>query len=143
MKPYVAHYLNKYPGGSVDSDGETYLRAYDSEGKLRVVLALAAGSVVDRSKMVGAKDCHDLSPIPKDTRVFCDLMHGIERHREADAREEVARALAKKFEGRVPSVEELCGDAFVASHKFVDEFRAQDWMEKGSSQAQPEKKKKK
>lgn len=142
MKPYIAHYLNKYPGGSVDSDGETYLRAFDNKGKLRVALALAAGSVVDKSKMVGAKDVHDLSPIPKDTRVFCDMVQGLERHKEADAREEVASALAEKFDGRVPSVEELCGDNFHGSHKFVDEFRAQDWMEKASSQAQPAKKKK-
>lgn len=143
MKPFVAHYANKYPGGTVDSDGDSYLRAYDADGKLRVVLADGAGSVVDRSKALGAIDCHDLSPIPKDCRVFCDRAEGLERHQDADARAEVAKAVAEANGGKVPSVEEMCGDHFHASNKFVDEFRAQDWMEKGSSPASKPAKKKK
>lgn len=143
MKSYVAHYMNKYPGGSVDSDGETYLRAFDAAGKLRVVLGHGAGSVRDNSKLAGALDCHDLSPIPKDCRVFCDRAEGVERHQEADARSEVAVALAEQFGGKVPSVEEMLGENFHPSHKFVDEFRAQAWMEKGSAPAAEAKKKKK
>lgn len=128
FKPFIAHYMNKYPGGSVDSDGSTYLRATDAKGKLRVSLVAGAGSMVDNSKMVGASDCHNLSPIPKDCRVFCDGVDGIHRHAHADQREKVAAKLAEMHEGRVPSVEELCGDEFQQSHKFVDEFRAEKWM---------------
>jgi len=135
MKPFVAHYLNKYPGGTVDSDADTYLRAYDSKGKLRVVLADGAGSVQDRSKLAGAPDCHDMAPIPKDCRVFCDRAEGVELHQEAESRKEVAKAVAEKFGGRVPSVAEICGDQFHGSNKFVDEFRAQEWMENGSAPA--------
>ena len=141
MKPFVAHYMNKYPGGMVDSDADTYLRAYDADGNLRVVLADGAGSVQDRSRLCGAMDQHDLSPIPKDCRVYCDRTEGIELHSEAKARMEVARAVAAAHNGKVPSVEELCGDSFHGSHKFVDEFRAQVWMEKGAVKAVSKKKK--
>ncbi|MGE3263598.1 MAG: hypothetical protein AB7K68_17610 [Bacteriovoracia bacterium] len=136
MKPYIAHYMNKYPGGSVDSDGENYLKAIDAEGKLRVSLICGAGSVRDNSKMVGASDCHDLGPIPKDCRVYCDRADGLEKHKDAEARSEVAAAVAEKFEGRVPSVEEMCGEDFGGSHKFVEEFSAQKWMENGSVPAE-------
>lgn len=142
MKPYVAHYMNKYPNGTVDSDGETYLRAYDAKGKLRVVLGEAAGSVQDRSKALGCPDSHDLSPIPKDTRVWCDKSEGIERHQDADARQVIAEAVAAQYDGRVPSVEEMAGDHFGGSKKFTDDFRAQTWMEKGSVPAKMLKKKK-
>lgn len=132
MKSYIAHYMNKYPGGVVDSDGEMYLRAYDASGRLRVVLANAAGSCVDRGAMSGAMDKHDLSPIPKDCRVWCDRVNGLEQHQEAKARLEIAMEVAENFDGRVPSVEEICGADFNGSNKFVDDFRAQQWIEKGS-----------
>lgn len=128
MRPYIAHYRNKYPGGEVDSDGESYLRAYDAKGRLRVVLANAVGSVVDQKSVVGCMDAHDLSPLPKDCRVWCNRSSGLERHAEADAREKVAEKIAAEFDGRVPGVEEICGEEFQNSHKFVEQFRAEQWV---------------
>lgn len=141
MKPFIAHYSNKYPGGNVDSDGETYLRAFDAKGKLRVALALGAGSVRDNGKMVGALDAHDLSPLPKDCRVMCDRAEGLVPHQEAEARSEVAAAVAEQFDGKVPSVQEMAGDSFSDNHNFVENFRAQAWMEKASVPAEKKKKK--
>ena len=142
MKPYIAHYMNKYPGGSVDSDAHSYLRAHDAKGRLRVSLIMGAGSVQDNSKVVGAMDCHNLSPIPKDCRVFCDGVDGIHRHAHADARAKIAEKVAAEFDGRVPGVDEMCGEEFQSSPKFVDEFRAEKWLGGEVKEEQPKKKKK-
>lgn len=129
MKPYIAHYMNKYPQGAVDSDGESYLRAKDASGRLRISLVNANGVVQDNGKLLGAKDKHDLSPIPKDCRHWCDKGHGVEAHREFSERKEIAEKVAEKFDGRVPSVEEMIGRD-ISDHRFVDEqFKAAKWLE--------------
>lgn len=70
MKSFVAHYQNKYPGGSVDYT-ETTLVAYDYKGRKRVSLAIGGnGELVDRSQETGSLDQHCLSPIPKNSRAF-------------------------------------------------------------------------
>lgn len=144
MKPYIAHYMNKYPGGSVDSDGSSYLRAHDSKGRLRVSLVMGAGSVQDNSKMVGALDSHNLSPIPKDCRVYCDGVDGVHRHAHADQRAAIAAKVASEFDCCVPGVDEMCGEEFQNSHKWVDAFRAEVWLDGDAKpQVQPKKKAKK
>lgn len=130
VKPFIAHYRNKYPGGYVDSDGSSYLRAYDGKGNLRVVLCSAAGSLQDRSKICGAPDSHDASPIPKDCRVYCDKQDGVELHKDSEARAEVAKKVSARFGGRVPSIEEMSGKSFQQSHEYCDKFRAAEWLEK-------------
>ncbi len=70
MKAFVVHYKNKYPSGQVRST-EDSIEVYDSEGELRVALGKnGAGQWVDRGQELGALDEHDLSPIPKDARVW-------------------------------------------------------------------------
>ncbi len=135
MKSFIAHYMNKYPGGSVDSDGMTYLRAHDAKGNLRVVLCHAAGSLQDRSKICGAPDAHDLAPIPKDCRVYCDREDGVEQHDEGEDRSAIAARVAAQFGGRVPSVHEMGGDRFEKDHGAVDSFRAAAWLEAGKPEA--------
>lgn len=142
VKPFIAHYRNKYPGGYVDSDGACYLRAYDAKGRLRVVLCAAAGSLQDRSKIAGAMDVHCGAPIPKDTRVWCDMPESVEKHREADARMKVAAMVAEQYDGRVPSVQEICQEDFQNSVKFVDAFSAESYLSESSEPAKPLRKKK-
>ncbi len=70
MKSYAVHYKNKYPKGRVEFT-EDKLDAYCSRGIHRVALRKdGGGAIVDKSKELGALDKHDLSPIPKNTRVF-------------------------------------------------------------------------
>lgn len=111
MKSYAVHYQNKYPGGRVEWS-EDKLDAYCSAGQLRVALRKSgAGHWVDRSEEFGAKDRHDLSPIPKNTRVkklaaddkICEDEKAAERKPYALK----ASAHACGGVGKVPSCEEL------------------------------------
>ena len=68
MQSYRVHYMNKYPGGRVVSSASA-MDVYDKDGVHVVSLERDASGLVDRSKQNGARDCHDLSPIPKDSRV--------------------------------------------------------------------------
>lgn len=70
MKSYAVHYRNKYPGGMVQLS-ESALDVYDKNGDHVVALRKdGAGMWVDKSEEFGCKDRHDLSPIPKASRVF-------------------------------------------------------------------------
>lgn len=70
MKSLVAHYMNKYPGGHCEPSDAGF-RAYDANGKLRVVLEKGGdGMMHDISEQYGLEDRHDLAPIPKDSRLF-------------------------------------------------------------------------
>lgn len=68
MKSVVVHYKNKYPNGRIDSS-EDKLDVYCSDGVHRVALRRGGdGQMKDLSAEMGAVDCHDLSPIPKNSR---------------------------------------------------------------------------
>lgn len=70
MKSLVVHYRNKYPKGRVEAS-EAHLSVYDSKGELRVAMQKDGhGRLICVSEEMGALDRHDLSPIPKDARVY-------------------------------------------------------------------------
>lgn len=70
MKSWHVHYMNKYPGGHVESS-DSSLRVYDADGKLKVSLVKnGAGQWVCNSEELGLEDKHDLAPIPKDARLY-------------------------------------------------------------------------
>lgn len=111
MKPWVVHYRNKYPGGSVHAS-ETAIDVYNADGEHCVALRKnGAGQMVCQSKELGCKDQHDLSPIPKDARVhklYADGSVGMSE--EAAERKKVAAELASHEcggKGKVPSIQEL------------------------------------
>lgn len=105
MKPYAVHYLNKYPGGRVDYS-EDRLDAYDAQGAKRVSLRLGGnGLVADVGAETGAVDKHDLSPIPKNTRVHKLHTNGsVGLDDLAESRREQSAALAS--DGKILSIEE-------------------------------------
>lgn len=107
-KSLVAHYRNKYPGGSVQAS-ENAIDVFNAAGELCVALRKdGANQMVDASKEMGALHAHCLSPIPKDARVYkiCKQTGHFIRDEEHEKRLPVAVGLAKKF-GYVPSCEEL------------------------------------
>lgn len=62
--------MNKYPGGSVEMSDDK-LDAYDHEGRLCVSLRKnGGGQWVDVSEENGLPHKHDLSPIPKQSRLY-------------------------------------------------------------------------
>lgn len=70
MKHLLVHYRNKYPGGHVDLRDDS-LDVYDSEDEHCVALRKdGSGSLKDASKELGCRHQHDLSPIPKDARLY-------------------------------------------------------------------------
>ena len=107
MNPYQVHYMNKYPKGKVEAN-ESSLRAYSSKGLLLVALVLANGVWLDVSKQQGAAHGHDLSPIPKQARVWKLNKEGHvikdERHKERER--ELSKFLADDGE-TVQSMEVL------------------------------------
>ena len=109
MKSYAVHYMNKYPKGKVDFT-EDKLNAYDAKGDLVVALRRGGnGQIMDLGPELGAVDRHDLSPLPKNARVFKLYTSGkIGPSEEAAPRAPVADQLA--VDGRVPSIEE-CKEA--------------------------------
>ena len=70
MKQWHVHYMNKYPQGRVHSS-DSSMDVFDSEGVHCVALRKdGGGNLVDRSEELGCQDRHDLSPIPKDARLY-------------------------------------------------------------------------
>lgn len=102
MKSLRVHYMNKYPGCQImasDSSFQVYLN-----GALKVSLMKnGAGQWLCNSKEVGADDCHDLSPLPKDCRFMKLYKDGsVGRAEEYAERHPKALAMAKDHGGKVP-----------------------------------------
>lgn len=107
MKSLMVHYKNKYHDGEVRMS-ESSLDAYDSSGRHCVALRKnGAGQFVDQSKELGCEHEHDLSPIPKDARLYkqCPKSGHVIKDEKHDERKKVA----SKFivDGRVESCEKL------------------------------------
>lgn len=105
MKSYHVHYANKYPGGVVEMS-EDRLDAYDQSGRHCLALRKDGGGAwVDSSKAYGLPHKHDLSPIPKDSRLLKSVGGAI----VPDEKYEERRKLVEQFvdDGRVLSCEEL------------------------------------
>jgi len=115
MKSWKVHYMNKYPGGHCESS-ECCFKAYDKDGKLRVALEKGGdGGWHDRSEEYGLSCRHDLSPIPKDSRVHKVVDGKIGRDDLGDERESLREEFMK--DGKVLSCEELSKKGFAFDDK--------------------------
>jgi hypothetical protein len=106
LKSLVVHYKNKYPTARVES-GENHLAVISKDGELLVSVKRGGGGVVfDAQKDDGAKYPHDMSPIPRNTRVYkLTVHHTIEKDEEAAERLPTAKMLEEEL-GFVPSIEQ-------------------------------------
>lgn len=113
MKHLLVHYANKYGLENVECD-DSKLRAYKN-GKLAVLVAKdGAGNIKDMSEELGLEDRHDLSPIPKDGRLYKWSKDGkVIKDELFDERKAKREKLLK--DGRLPSIEELEKDAAQAA----------------------------
>lgn len=105
MKSYAVHYKNKYPAAKV-AFTETSLDVTSADGELLVALRIGGGgALLDKGEELGARDRHDLAPIPKNARVHKLFACGkIGKDEHAEAREKCSKAMA--VDGKVWSIEE-------------------------------------
>ncbi len=108
MKSLIVHYRNKFPGSAVKASDSSF-DVYSSEGSHLVSLCKnGAGQWVDQSESLGCESKHDLSPIPRDCRVWKLNRDGmIVKDDQAEARAKVAAEAASKHGGKIPSIAEL------------------------------------
>nr|BFD59648.1 hypothetical protein CKG001_17550 [Bdellovibrio sp. CKG001] len=125
MLSFVVHYKNKYPKARVEHN-EDQLNVYAQDGSLLVALKRGGGgALVDVGEQLGAKDKHDMSPLPKNARVHKLTVDGkIALDEEHADRKPVAVALADLFGGKVPCIPslkkkgyEFDGDSLLPSEK--------------------------
>jgi len=110
MKSWHVHYMNKYPGGYCEESGSSF-KVYNGEGKLVVAMDKGGdGMWHDKSEEMGLSGRHDLSPIPKDSRVHKVVKGKIGRDDLADEREELRNEFER--DGVIPSCEELEKEGF-------------------------------
>ena len=107
MKSWVVHYKNKYPGAQIRATEESFDVYVGNDHKLSLRKS-GAGGWSDVSEEMGCSEKHDLSPIPKDARIFKVLADGkIGKDERAEEREEFSAEVSKKYGGKIPSVDEL------------------------------------
>jgi hypothetical protein len=106
QRSFVVHYKNKYPNATIDH-GDNHLRVVYAKGEVLVSIKRGGGGVIlDCQKEDFARDPHDLSPIPKNARVYkLTGEHTIEKDELAAEREPIAKKLAETY-GKVPSLVE-------------------------------------
>ena len=104
MKHFAVHYMNKYPGATV-MHNENQLDVLSSQGCHVSLRRNGNGMIIDAGADCGAIDKHDVSPIPKDARVFKLYDDGsVKPSEEAPERKASAKKLA--VEGKILSIEE-------------------------------------
>lgn len=110
LKSLVVHYKNKYPTARVES-GENHISVISKEGELLVSVKRGGGGVIiDSQKNDGAKYAHDMSPIPRNTRVWkLTTAHEVEKDEEAAERLPTAKMFEEEL-GFVPSIEQCKKD---------------------------------
>lgn len=106
MLSWKAHYLNKYPGGSVEGS-ENSFRVYDADGKLRVSMEKSSSGMECTSAQNGLSDAHDLAPIPKDSRIHKIVGNKVVRDDKADEREELKNEFLSEDGLKILSCAEL------------------------------------
>lgn len=105
MQSWIVHYKNKFPGCLVQASGDSF-DVYSGDVHLLSVSKNGAGQWADQSEILGLPERHDLSPIPKDARVYKVKDGKISLDEKSEERKE----LSKKFQdkaGKVYSCEEL------------------------------------
>lgn len=106
QKSFVVHYKNKYPTATIDHS-DNHLRVISAKGEILVSIKRGGGGVlVDCQNEDFARDPHDLSPLPKNTRVYkLTADHSFAKDELATEREPVAKRLFETY-GKVPSIDE-------------------------------------
>lgn len=119
MKSMHVHYLNKYPDGSVECSDDR-LDVYDSKGRHCVALRRdGAGGLQDKSGEFGLPHVHDMSPIPKDARLFKMRDGKLAKDEKFEQRSKVVLDFVE--DGRVLSCEQLAdkGMRFDRDHSLM------------------------
>lgn len=115
MKALFVHYKNKYPGGRIEF-GDDYLDVYDADGAHRVSLHKnGAGQLVCRSEQLGCVDKHDLSPIPKESRLWKVGKKDVLDKEGKKVGELEAVVKDEKYDQRLESVKKYLKDGKVCS----------------------------
>lgn len=106
QKGFVVHYRNKYPTATINHD-DNHLKVVSPKGEVLVSIKRGGGGVIlDCQKEDFARDAHDLSPIPRNTRVYkLTGEHTIEKDELAEEREPVSKKLFETY-GKIPSIAE-------------------------------------
>lgn len=105
MLSLAVHYMNKYPKGSVDYNDDR-LDVKDAQGRHCVALRKdGAGGLADWSEKLGCAHKHDLSPIPKDARLYKVKDGKIAFDEKAEERKKLLEQFME--DGRVLSCEDL------------------------------------
>ena len=110
MRHLFLHYKNKYPGGKIEMS-EDRLDVYDADGEHAVAVRKSgAGGMVDMSKELGAKHSHDMSPLPKDARLWknCPKSGAVIKDEKFAERSKLMVEFLE--DGKILSCEELQGD---------------------------------
>jgi hypothetical protein len=131
FKHQIVMFKNRFPGALVSANGHG-VYAHDKNGDvLCAVERDGLGRVVDAGSEHGAKFSMSQSPIPRNARVWKLGRDGkISKDEKASERESVARELASKFDGRVPSIEELKKAGWEMKHEYGQDHRAEVVMPK-------------
>lgn len=117
MMSYIAHYKNKYPGGSVRASDHA-LDVYTASGEHAVALRKnGAGQWVDESAQYGCSDAHDLSPIPKDSRVHKIVGGKLGFDEHAEERKDKSKSFLCSKGEKVLSCSELSKQGFEFDEK--------------------------
>ena len=127
----IVHFMNKYPGGRVQSS-ESSMDVFSQDGQHLLALRKnGAGQWVDESETLGASERFDLSPIPRDARVYKVADGKIKRDEKADERE----AAREKFKSgvKILSIEEL----EKMGHRFDQKGDSVGEAPKARAEAQP------
>lgn len=129
MKHFAVHYMNKYPNAVVFFD-ENKLDVL-GDGGLKVALRRNGnGMIVDAGLECGASDKHDVSPIPKDARVYKLYADGsIKKSEESEERK--AASLKLVSSGKILSIKEYSA----LGYKFSDKGEVQNWPQPAQVEA--------
>lgn len=114
MKSWAIHYKNKYPGAHVQVT-EGAIDVYSGDGEhLIAIRKNGFGQWSDESEAFGCPERHDLSPIPRDARIYKEKDGKI----VFDELHEKRREKRQKFldDGKILSIAELSK----LGHRFDD-----------------------
>ena len=103
------HYKNKYPKGKIEAS-ENSFDVYDQHGEHCVALRKdGAGNLVCQSEKLGLKHKHDLSPIPKMSRLYkvCPQKGVIKKDEKFEERVKAFGEFFCEDESKIMSCEEL------------------------------------
>ncbi len=117
MKSLLIHYKNKYPACQIRETDSSF-DVYDVDGGHRVALRkTGAGQLVCQSEALGCIDRHDLSPIPKDARLWKMKDGCVAKDEKHDERLPKMKEFLK--DGKVLSCEELMASGYKFDDKQV------------------------